>query len=156
MKIKNKSINYKTSRGAVAVEMAILLIPLLVLVFGIAEFGRAISQYNTLVKSVRDSARFVSQSGKDAPGVSEDAKCLAVYGNTDCPGDYLPLVNGLSEDMVSINYSTATTILDTPIDLVSVTITGFSFDFVFNPLSFFGNADTSIPFDPIQVTMRQQ
>ncbi len=51
---------HKAMRGAVAVEFALVLIPLLMLALGAAEFGRAIYQYNTLVKATRDSVRYLS------------------------------------------------------------------------------------------------
>ena len=50
----------QATRGGVTVEFALLLIPLLFIVFGVAEYGRALYQYNTLVKAVRDSVRYIS------------------------------------------------------------------------------------------------
>jgi len=143
----------KNVRGAVAVEMALLLIPLIVMAFGVAEFGRAIYQYNTLTKSVRDAARFMSQRDINNSSYVDDAKCLAVYGTVNCSG--AALVPGLEEKMVTISSSTKTTAVGTTINLVEVSITGYEFQFVFNPLVFFGNSDASITFGPIQTTMRQ-
>lgn len=51
----------KTQRGVAAVEFGILLIPLVLLAFGITEYGRAMYQYNALGKSVRSAARYLSQ-----------------------------------------------------------------------------------------------
>lgn len=48
--------------GVAAVEFAILLIPLLLIVAGIIEFGRAFWYYDALVKSTRDGARFLSNT----------------------------------------------------------------------------------------------
>ena len=48
------------SLGAAAVEFALLLIPLVMIVAGIVEFGRTFWYYDALVKSTRDSARFLS------------------------------------------------------------------------------------------------
>jgi len=143
--------------GAVAVELALLLIPLIVLAFGVAEFGRAIYQYNTLVKTVRDSARFISQFDSNDPGnyPIAKAKCLAVYGTEECKSPSEALAYGLTESMVNISPSTIKTAADTSINLVEVSITGYQFQFIFNPLVFFGNTDTSITFGPIQTTMRQ-
>jgi hypothetical protein len=45
-------------KGVAAVEFAILLPLLLLIVFGITEFGRALYAYNTLVKATRDAARY--------------------------------------------------------------------------------------------------
>lgn len=91
----------KTTRqkGVAAIEFAILLPLLLLIVFGITEFGRALYQYNTLVKATRDAARYVMMQN---PGGTADpaAKCLAVYGNTSCTGT--PLAPGLTVNAVTI------------------------------------------------------
>lgn len=146
----------KTMRGAVAVEFAILLIPLLLLVLGVAEFGRALYQYNTLVKSVRDSVRHLSHLNPTSSDYSEtqiEAKCLAVYGNTSCSGD--TLLPGLTTDRVGINPIVTTTSTGASITLVEVRITGYTFNFVLDPRAFIGGGDASITFGDIHATMRQ-
>ena len=155
MNNRNVQINPRTMRGAVAVELALLLIPLIVLAFGVAEFGRAMYQYNTLVKTVRDAARLLSQhSPTDTVNYPEtEARCLVVYGSADCSGS--ALLPGLSTGMVAIASSTTTTGAGTSINLVTVTVTSYTFNFAFNPLVFFGSTTTTIQFDPIQTTMRQ-
>ena len=49
-------------RGIAAVELAIVLPLLLALMLATAELGRAFFQYNTLTKTVRDGARYLSQN----------------------------------------------------------------------------------------------
>lgn len=147
-------MNRKAMRGAVAVEMALLLIPLIIMAFGVAEFGRAIYQYNTLTKVVRDSVRMVSQHDSsdpiNYPLFVADAKCLAVHGTIDCSGP--ALLPGLTTGMVQIASAPDA---GTGINMVTVTVTGYAFIFVFNPLVFFGNTATDIPFGDIHATMRQ-
>jgi Flp pilus assembly protein TadG len=46
--------------GLAAVEFAITLPVLLLLMLGTAELGRMLSQYDTLTKSVRDGCRYVA------------------------------------------------------------------------------------------------
>jgi Flp pilus assembly protein TadG len=156
MTIPNISLNRNKMQGAVAVEMALLLIPLIILAAGVAEFGRAMYQYNTVTKTVRDAVRLLSQH--DAGDIDysthvSEAECLVVHGSTDCSGP--ELLSGLTTGMVSVATSTMTTGSGNSINLVTVTVTGYTFNFVFNPLVFFGNTDTSIPFGPIHATMRQ-
>ena len=146
----------KTMRGAVAVEFAILLIPLLLLVLGVSEFGRALYQYNTLVKSVRDSVRHLSHlnpTSSDYSVTQIEAKCLAVYGNTSCSGD--TLLPGLTTSMVSINPIVTTTSTGASITLVEVRITGYTFNFLLDPRALMGGGDESITFGDIHATMRQ-
>lgn len=144
-------------RGAVAVEFALLLIPLMLLAFGIAEYGRALYQYNTLVKTVRDAARLLSHHNPEDPAsygpVLEEARCLAVYGNTSCSGS--ALAPGLTTGMVTIGSSATTTAAGTTVTLVEVRITGYVFNFVFNPSRLLGPAPDTIPFSDIHATMRQ-
>ena len=70
----------KRQKGVAIVEFALILPFLLLLSFITIEFGRAIWQYNTLTKSVRDAARYLSIQ---TPGTqrSREARNLMVYGN---------------------------------------------------------------------------
>ncbi len=140
-------------RGVAAVEMGIVLIPLVTLLFGITEFGRAFYQYNTLAKATRDGARYLSQQG---PGDATEigiAKCLVVYGNQDCTGS--PLVPGLTTAQVSVCDSTTCPSthwqqgVSPPINLVTVTVTGYAF---FSAVPF---VVPNITFNDISTTMRQ-
>ncbi len=144
MLYSNVRINNKSSRGVIAVEVALLLPILIVLALSIAEFGRAIYQYNTLTKSVRDAARFISQYDPDNPtsygDKVDEAKQLAVYGMGNM--SKVPLVPGLSVDIVDVR-SDRESVPKT----VTVEIKNFQFNLIINPLT--------ITFDPIQVTMRQ-
>lgn len=87
-------------RGVAAVEFALLLTPLVLMVFGTTELGRAIYSYNTLDKTVRDAARHLSQHGPGDTVIAAEARCLAVYGRTDCSGSVV--APGLTVGMVSI------------------------------------------------------
>lgn len=88
------------ARGVAAVELGLLMTPLLLLVFGASELGRAVFSYNMLDKSVRDAARHLSQHGPGDATVAGQARCLAVYGTMDCSGT--ALLPGLTTAMVNI------------------------------------------------------
>lgn len=60
-KIGNR-LNLLRHRGSAAVEFALLLIFLLIIVAGIIEFGRIFWYYDALTKATRDSARFLSNT----------------------------------------------------------------------------------------------
>ncbi|SIT45911.1 TadE-like protein [Paraburkholderia piptadeniae] len=99
--MRKKGLSIRRMRGAVAVEFAFLAIPLTLLLLGIAEFGNAYYQYNTIDKSVRDAARMLSAySPLQADYPVAAAQCLVAYGNTGCSGS--PLVGGLKTSMVVI------------------------------------------------------
>jgi len=141
-------------RGVAAVEMGIVLIPLVFLMFGITEFGRAFYQYNTIVKATRDAARFLSGQGPgDATSIGK-ARCLVVYGNTDCTGS--ALVPGLSTGEVVVCDSTncasthaAQSTGSGVINLVTVTVSGYGFTSVVPFVV------PNLTFNDISTTMRQ-
>lgn len=123
----------KTQSGAVLVELALLLLPLLLLVFGVTEYGRAVYQYNALTKGVRDGARHLSQYAPGDAGRILEAQSLVVCGRLDCSA-HPPLVNGLSLSHVRVvdrisdpdNYNLQSTGRGT-LNLVRVEVSGFTF-----------------------------
>jgi len=135
------------------VELGILMIPLTVLAFGITEYGRAIFQYNTIVKGARDATRYLSQYGPGDATQIGVAKCLAVYGNRTCTGT--SLVPGLTTSLVQVcDRTNCADHLNQPtgagvVNLVTVTVDGFPFKSLV-PLMV-----NDITFGPIHTTMRQ-
>lgn len=147
--------------GVAAVEFALLIIPMLVMVFGITEFGRAMYQYNTLVKSTRDATRYLSTQAAGT-GVGT-AQCLAVYGNKTCGAAGEELVPGLTTAMVTecdasscpITHSSVATGAGA-VNLVTVTIQGYQFQSLVNfTVAGFGVGMPSITFGAVSTTMRQ-
>ncbi|MHB1225596.1 MAG: TadE/TadG family type IV pilus assembly protein [Gemmatimonadaceae bacterium] len=63
----------RDDRGAAAVEFALVLPILVVLVFGIVDFGRALFAYNYLTSAVREGGRFAAVQGSaSAEGAVRD------------------------------------------------------------------------------------
>jgi hypothetical protein len=87
----------KTKQSGVALVEFALVLPLLLLITLITtEFGRALYQYNTLAKSVRDSVRYLSVQ---TPGTKiDEAKNLVVFGSLSNTGT--PLAFGLAKDKI--------------------------------------------------------
>jgi Flp pilus assembly protein TadG len=152
--------------GAAVVEFAILVIPLLVILTGITEFGRAMYYYNTIAKGARDAVRLMSTQTPTDPDyatLTNAAKCTAVYGNASCTGD--PLVPGLTTAMVSVcdPASCAGSHAAVPtgtgvVNLVTVTVGGPNNPYVFQSMAPFVPALSgiqNITFAAIGATMRQ-
>lgn len=123
----------RRQKGAAAVELGLLLIPLTVLTFGISEYGRAIYQYNAVTKAVRDGARYLSQYAPgDATRIAQ-AKCLTAYGNTNCQGltllPNLDITNVTVRDRTtdSASYNLQATGRGT-VNLVAVEVAGYTFN----------------------------
>ncbi len=158
-------------RGAAALEFALVLIPLLVLSFGVVEYGRAIYYYDTVVKSVRAAARYVApydpSNGTSFAAAAAGARCLAVYGKTECDSGDTPLAPGLATSNVKIctraSVSECDGILSSDvqnvatgtgtgtINLVVVRIEDYQFGFLGLPLT---AAGASVQFHPIESVMR--
>jgi Flp pilus assembly protein TadG len=146
-------------RGVALVELAIALSLLVTIVFGITEFGRAIFQYNTLAKSVRDAARFLAVRDPGSATSIDQTKCIAVYGNPECSGT--PLVVGLTTSMISVCQAMDPSCAPTHqaqgaspvINLVSVTIGGANTPYSFTSVVPF--VVPSFTFGAITATMRQ-
>jgi Flp pilus assembly protein TadG len=141
--------------GVAAVEFALLLTPMLLMMFGATEFGRAIYTYNTLDKTVRDAVRHLSQHGPGDAVIQTEARCLAVHGNTDCSGTVI--APGLTTAAVGIcdaigcpgtHASQATG--SGVVNLVSVTISNYAY----SSLVQFVMPDLN--FNNISATMRAQ
>lgn len=154
-------------RGVAAVEFAIVLLPLLIIAFGAAEYGRAIYQFNTLVKSVRSAVRMLASTSATSPGyaaVVDQAKCMAVYGSTDCKGS--PLAPGLSISHIKVcdrgswsdcSGTSQSDYLNVPvtglnIDLVAVRVSGYTYQYLGLP---FVTPQSSVNFSTIEATMMQ-
>lgn len=89
-------------RGVAAIEFAIVVPLCLFLFLAVSEFGRAIWQYNTLTRTVRDATRFAASSALqgqsqvvriDAQLIS-DVGHVAAYGTPT--GSTTPLLPGLA------------------------------------------------------------
>jgi len=133
--------------GTALVEFALILPLMLVLTFITTEFGRAIYQYNTLTKSVRDAVRYASVRTPNTQ-VTE-VRNLVVYGNPGGTGS--PLVLGLTLANVPAPIW-QTTGSNPAIGIVTIEVTGYTFNSLL-PGAFglpFGN----IPFSTISATMR--
>ena len=148
-------------RGAAAIELALLTLPLAGLTFGITEFGRALHQYNTVAKNVRDAARYQSTvaPGNTAPATTLPGRCLALSGSSGSSGGVCSgtaLLPGLTLAMITVcdrvlcagTHNQQPTTLG-PVNLVTVTITGYPFT------SMVPFAMPSIAFGSISATMVQ-
>ncbi|RWA51012.1 pilus assembly protein TadE [Cupriavidus sp. UYMSc13B] len=158
----------EATKGVALVELAITISLLLAICFGLTEFGRAIYTYNTLAKSVRDAARYLSTQAAGSATAHDMAKQLAVYGTPVATATQPALVPGLNTSMVAICDAADPACISNmgqgsnpAINTVTVRVTGYTFTPILDLLGFTrfytgGSASlTSIPFSDISATMRQ-
>jgi Flp pilus assembly protein TadG len=104
----HKCVSKRAQRGVAAIEMAITLPVLLLMLVATAELGRAFHQYNSLTKAIRNGARYLASEAYDNTlGILDlsDAKRVAtknlvVYASTAGGSD--PVVDGLDVADVTI------------------------------------------------------
>ena len=145
----------KTRQSGVAIVEFALILPLLLLLTMITtEFGRAIYQYNTIVKSLRGAARYLSVQTPstvltpNTVAITE-ARNLVVFGNVSGTGS--AMVPGLTVGNVATpTWQTAGS--DPLINTVTITVTGYTF----HPLvtGVFGTTFGNISYPDISATMR--
>jgi Flp pilus assembly protein TadG len=155
----SKYRKFKTARGVAAVEFTLLIAFVFApLVLGTIEVGRVLYQYNSVAKSVRDSARYISLYSATGPGYAAKvtiAKCLAAFGNTGCTGN--PIAPGLTAAKVFIGTDGSGTPLSAGsagtvvLKLITVRVSGYQLSYV---TKIFVNGGSKA-FNDISVTMRQ-
>ncbi|MFN8006881.1 MAG: TadE family protein [Terriglobia bacterium] len=135
------------SGGQALVEFAIVLPFLLLVMFGITEFGRAYYQYNTLSKAIRNGARYLSSNTYSSANLT-NTQNLVVYGNTAGSGP--PMLPGLTPAMINITPSGGATPYDeiNPPQYVNVAVNNYAFSSLVP-----GIISLNVTFSP-QVTFR--
>lgn len=117
--------------GTQLAEMAIVLPMLLVLFGATAEFGRFFYTYNTLAKSTRAGARYLTASNLAS---DDDARRLVVSGTTDDGAS--PILSGLSAGNVQITREGPPGFPET----VKVEISGYTYEPIFDLGKLMGNS----------------
>ena len=133
-------------KGTAIVEFALILPLLLLLTMITTEFGRAIYQYNTIVKSLRNTTRYLSLQTSNTK--ITEAQNLVVFGNI--AGTGTALVPGLTVSQVTPTWLSIESV--PPINTVTITVTGYTFRSMFT--SVFGVTFGDKIFAPISATMR--
>ena len=152
---------HKSQQGVAIVEFALVLPFLIILSVLVIEFGRAMYQYNTIAKSVRDAVRYLSVQdptiATSDPGKVTIAKNLIVYGNP--AGTGYPLAQGLAVAQVS-NPAWQTAGTNPLINTVRIGVRGCGTSgdpcYKFTPIfaNVFGAAFAEVNFADITATMR--
>ncbi len=79
----------RRQQGIAMMELVIVVPVLLLVLLGVSEMGRALFQYNTLSKAVRDSARYYSTEVFNSNNIA-GAINLVKYGQTGVGAPLLP------------------------------------------------------------------
>lgn len=118
-------------KGQALVETAIAIFVILLLAFGITEFGRAMYTKNTLTNAARTGARqaVVTLELTNAPDPGEELDASCNYGANPSGNDlvYMAICNslfaGIKKDDVSVTIAGASNPKAVTNDAISVTVT---------------------------------
>lgn len=146
-------------KGVAAIEVALIMPFIFLLMLGGIDLARTVYQYNILVKNLRDATKYVSsavrpinynQNGSTDPEVVKyntvvtEARNLALCGlTTSCT---TPSVANLALNNIQISYPAPVN----GVTFVNMTISGFSLGFISN---LFGD---SLDLNDISYTMYQR
>jgi Flp pilus assembly protein TadG len=144
----------RNERGVQLAELAIVL-PIIALLFAAtAEFGRYFYEYSTMAKAARIGARYLATACVK-PGEDVNAKNLVVYGNAAGTGS--PVLDGLATSNIAITRrdSTGAVMAAGVPQTVTVDVTNFKFQPLFDLGGLMNNNGLSLNIDvKPSVTMR--
>ena len=137
--MKKKFNVFKKEKGASAVEFALILIPLVMLVFGIIQFGIAYNRYIAITHAAREGARLAAVTKYDDFDADEFEQI--VIESSPTIADHIESITVENPDGVNIG------------SRVVVTVTGevFSIEIPFLPDDILGPLQLSS-----QATMRRE
>lgn len=153
-------------RGAVLVELAMVLPVLLLVAIASTEFAKAISEYKTVVNQTRVAARYLTAM---APGTGRaEAICLVrtgqVSATTPCAGTaLLPQLANVSVTVSDAQNQAATHKAQSAssgtttiaVNLVTVTVSGYEYQLMSGTFLSAITGGATVQFGPISTTMRQ-
>lgn len=90
----------RNERGGALAELAILIPFLVVMVAAVSELGRLFQTYDTLAKSTRTAARYLTTVAYTTDNITQ-TKNMALCGKTDCKG-VDPVATGLTIDNIDV------------------------------------------------------
>lgn len=118
---------FRRENGTQMVELAIALPVMLILLGGLAEFGRFFYTYTTLTNAVRGGARHACKWERNASWTIPETTNMVVYG--DFSGGSTPILPGLSTNNVTV---TANGPSVNNIDSVTVKISNYQYTPIFD------------------------
>jgi hypothetical protein len=118
---------FRREQGTHMVELAIVLPVMLVLLGGLAEFGRFFYTYTTLTTAVRAGARHACKWERNASWTFPETSNMVVYG--DFGGSGSPILPGLSTANVVVTPNGPSV---NNVDSVTVRIVGYKYKPLFD------------------------
>lgn len=128
----------KNERGTTIAEFAVVATVFFIIIIGIIEFGRLLYTHNALTDATRRGARFAALHKEAEEELVQREVVYGARGEFDEEGNPLstPLINGLTMDMVEVDYlgkplnedGTLRTSYGTNLGTATVTIKDYKYD----------------------------
>jgi Flp pilus assembly protein TadG len=106
-----RATNTRPRRGAAAVELAIVLLMLLTLIFGMIELSMAVFRYNNVSAAARRAARMAIVRGEMAPSALGNWGPTTVTGTGDSSD---AVVSAVAPSLIGLEPSDTTVTLEWP------------------------------------------
>ncbi|GGH50786.1 hypothetical protein GCM10010975_03960 [Comamonas phosphati] len=143
---------HRLQHGVALIELALTIPFMIMLSMIVIEFGRSLYEYNTVTKSVRDAARYLTVQLPPTPtSCPQEATNLVQYGSTS--GNPPLLAPGLANAAINCTWQTSGTY---PLAMTTVTVTVSGYRFQSMVSNVFGLqlfANGGITFGNIAATM---
>jgi Flp pilus assembly protein TadG len=114
-------------RGATAVETALVVMPLLMMIFGIFEYGRLLMDWNLLDNAAREGCRYALANNQD-PNITTDVQTIVLNymaGRNASFSGFTVTVSGVHTlNGTSTSYTGSQVNNLSPGDVITVTVTG--------------------------------
>ena len=149
----------RSLRGAATVELALLIVPFVLMTLAAVEFARIVFTYNQLVKVTRDGARYLSGFDPTGGSYPKDIARIRVLKPNGDSGDLaapdlalsmIQVCDRIDSSACSGDFANVPTGIGS-VNLVRVQISGYTYQPIF-PL---GGLLPTITFESIGTTMRQ-
>lgn len=117
----------KRRRGATAVETAMVLLPLLMFLFGIFEYGRLLMDWNLLDNAAREGCRYALANNQDTTIYTDVTTVATSYmagRNSSFSGFNVSLSGVHTSNGVSTTYTNNGVNSLAPGDMITVTVSG--------------------------------
>jgi Flp pilus assembly protein TadG len=135
----------KSQSGHAMIELAVSAAVMVTCIAGTFQFGYTFYVYNQLVTAVGNGGRYAAVCTYTAQEIdkrNQAIRNMVVYGDPQPAPDARPVVNGLTPDLVDVNW----TVESGAPSAVSIAIRDFSIDAVFSKFTFHNRPGVEFPY----------
>jgi Flp pilus assembly protein TadG len=121
-----RKLNGSRRRGAATVETAVIMIPLVMLLFGVFEYGRLLMELNLVNNSAREGCRFAIVNNTTYSSTANLTTAVLNVVNSRMGGQQTKAFTGFAVSVAGTHNGSSVADLTTlvPGDMITVTVSG--------------------------------